>query len=157
MLVVRGLCSFTSISLLYTSVQLMPLSDAVVLQFLSPLMVALAAPLLLKELPSRCAAVLCQITVHPVVMQMLHCPAMIVVIMSFLYDHDTYTSKCELTNCRLIWVCVPMCLVGVLLTAQPSVLFGSRGSMSISQAGIAVGITQVCNCHRPIMLLRLAT
>ncbi|KAL3130167.1 hypothetical protein ABBQ38_008475 [Trebouxia sp. C0009 RCD-2024] len=103
MLVVRGLCSFTSISLLYTSVQLMPLSDAVVLQFLSPLMVALAAPLLLKELPSR-----------------------------------------------LIWVCVPMCLVGVLLTAQPSVLFGSSGSMSISQAGIAVGTTQAAfaACHK---------
>ena len=58
MLVVRGLCSFTSISLLYTSVQLMPLSDAVVLQFLSPLMVAAAAPLLLKQLPSRCPSVL---------------------------------------------------------------------------------------------------
>lgn len=53
MLVVRGLCSFTSISLLYCSVQLMPLSDSVVLQFLSPIMVALAAPLLLHEMPSR--------------------------------------------------------------------------------------------------------
>ncbi|KAL3152963.1 hypothetical protein ABBQ38_011993 [Trebouxia sp. C0009 RCD-2024] len=95
MLVVRGLCSFTSISLLYTSVQLMPLSDAVVLQFLSPLMVAIAAPLLLKELPSR-----------------------------------------------WIWVCVPMCLVGVLLTAQPSVLFGAHGAMSVSQGGVAVGIMQ---------------
>ena len=53
MLVVRGLCSFASIFLLYTSLQLMPLSDSVVLQFLSPIMVAFAAPLLLKELPSR--------------------------------------------------------------------------------------------------------
>lgn len=53
MLVVRGLCSFASIILLYTSLQLMPLSDSVVLQFLSPIMVAIAAPLLLKELPSR--------------------------------------------------------------------------------------------------------
>ena len=53
MLVVRGLCSFTSISLFYTSVQLMPLSDLVVLQFLSPIMVALAVPLLVAELPSR--------------------------------------------------------------------------------------------------------
>ena len=53
MLVVRGLCSFASIVLLYTSLQLMPLSDSVVLQFLSPIMVALAAPLILKELPSR--------------------------------------------------------------------------------------------------------
>ncbi|KAL3130170.1 hypothetical protein ABBQ38_008475 [Trebouxia sp. C0009 RCD-2024] len=51
---------------------------------------------------------------------------------------------------RLIWVCVPMCLVGVLLTAQPSVLFGSSGSMSISQAGIAVGTTQAAfaACHK---------
>lgn len=55
MLVIRDLCSFTSISLLYCSVQLMPLSDSVVLQFLSPIMVALAAPLLLHEMPSRCA------------------------------------------------------------------------------------------------------
>jgi len=35
-------------------VQLMPLSYSVVLQFLSPIMVALAAPLLLHEMPSRC-------------------------------------------------------------------------------------------------------
>ena len=53
MLITRGLCSFTSIWLLYTSIQLMPLADSVVLQFLSPVMVALAAPLLLKESPSR--------------------------------------------------------------------------------------------------------
>lgn len=50
-----------------------------------------------------------------------------------------------------------MCLVGVLLTAQPSVLFGSSGSVSISQAGIAVGITQVWNGHRLIMLLQFAS
>ena len=55
MLVICGLCSFTSISLLYCSVQLIPLSDSVVSQFLSPIMVALAAPLLLHEMPSRCA------------------------------------------------------------------------------------------------------
>ena len=50
-----------------------------------------------------------------------------------------------------------LCLVGVLLTAQPSVLFGASGSMSISQAGIAVGITQVWNGHRPTTFLRLAS
>lgn len=40
-----------------------------------------------------------------------------------------------------------MCLVGVLLTAQPSVLFGSHGAVSVSQGGVAVGIMQVGNCH----------
>lgn len=37
-----------------------------------------------------------------------------------------------------------MCLVGVLLTAQPSALFGSSASSSsISRTGVAVGIAQV--------------
>ncbi|DBA66693.1 TPA: hypothetical protein ACH3X2_002157 [Trebouxia sp. C0005] len=96
MLVIRGLCSFTSISLLYCSVQLMPLSDSVVLQFLSPMMVALAAPLLLNEMPSR-----------------------------------------------LIWMCVPLCVVGVLLVAQPTGLFGGSSASTIGATGLTVGITQL--------------
>ncbi|DBB00736.1 TPA: hypothetical protein ACH3X1_000669 [Trebouxia sp. C0004] len=108
MLVLRGLCSFISIFLLYTSIQLMPLSDSVVLQFLSPVMVAFAAPLLLKELPSR-----------------------------------------------LIWICVPLCLVGVLLTAQPSAMFGSSASSSsISPIGVAVGITQAAFAASHKMCIR---
>lgn len=47
-------------------------------------------------------------------------------------------------HCRLIWVCVPMCLLGVLLTAQPSALFGSSSAgSSISLTGVAVGVLQV--------------
>ena len=46
-------------------------------------------------------------------------------------------------NCRLIWICVPLCVVGVLLVAQPSGLFGGRGAISISATGLAVGIMQV--------------
>lgn len=83
MLVVRGLYSFTSISLLYTSVQLMPLSDAVVLQFLSPLMVAVAAPLLLKELPSRCASAVL-VSIQSSSMHLLYCPAIIAFAVSAL-------------------------------------------------------------------------
>ena len=46
--------------------------------------------------------------------------------------------------CRFIWVCIPLCLLGVLLTAQPNVLFGgSPSSHSISRTGIAVGLCQV--------------
>lgn len=50
---IRGLCSFTSVSLLYLSVSLMPLSNSVVLQFMSPLFVAVAAPLVLGEQPNK--------------------------------------------------------------------------------------------------------
>ncbi len=46
--------------------------------------------------------------------------------------------------CRLIWVCVPMCLLGVLLTAQPSAIFGSSASsLAISPIAVGVGVTQV--------------
>jgi len=38
-----------------------------------------------------------------------------------------------------------MCLVGVLLTAQPYVMFGTTAS--ISQAGIVVGMSQVRADH----------
>lgn len=49
-----------------------------------------------------------------------------------------------LGNCRLICICVPLCVVGVLLVAQPSGLFGGRGATSISAAGLVVGLMQVC-------------
>jgi hypothetical protein len=48
-----------------------------------------------------------------------------------------------LDNCRLIWMCVPLCVVGVLLVAQPTGLFGGSSATSIGAAGLAVGITQV--------------
>ena len=44
---------------------------------------------------------------------------------------------------RLIWICVPLCVVGVLLVAQPIGLFKGRGANSIGAAGLAVGILQV--------------
>lgn len=49
----RGVFSFASVAALFFSVTLLPLSDALVLQFLSPSMVAVAAPLLIHEIPSR--------------------------------------------------------------------------------------------------------
>jgi len=46
-----------------------------------------------------------------------------------------------------------MCLVGVLLTAQPSAVFGSStSSSSISRIGVAVGITQVHVAHETSIL-----
>ncbi len=62
-----------------------------------------------------------------------------------------YTSACTAlaqlavnATCRLVWVWVPMCFTGVLLTAQPSALFDSSATVNaISNTGIAVGITQV--------------
>ena len=43
-------------------------------------------------------------------------------------------------------MCVPICLFGVLLTAQPDALFGSStSSNSISRIGAAVGFLQVMN------------
>ena len=57
-LLLRGACSFVSVSALFWSVTLLPLADALVLQFLSPLMIAVMAPLLIQEKPSRyCAGV----------------------------------------------------------------------------------------------------
>lgn len=80
-------------------------------------------------------------------MQLLYCPGTTAFIVSALLAEQN-----ELCTCRWIWVCVPMCLVGVLLTAQPSVLFGAHGAMSVSQGGVAVGIMQVGNCHESTML-----
>lgn len=53
-------------------------------------------------------------------------------------------SNFVLDNCRLIWMCVPLCVMGVLLVAQPTALFGGSSATSIGAAGLAVGITQVC-------------
>ncbi len=41
-------------------------------------------------------------------------------------------------------MCVPLCVVGVLLVAQPIGLFGGSSATSVGAAGLAVGITQVC-------------
>ncbi|KAK9840446.1 hypothetical protein WJX74_009986 [Apatococcus lobatus] len=53
LLVVRGLLGFLSISGVYWSLKLLPLSDATVLQFIAPLFVTVLAPLILHESPSR--------------------------------------------------------------------------------------------------------
>ena len=50
---VRGLLGFLSISGVYWSLKLLPLSDATVLQFIAPLFVTVLAPLILHENPSR--------------------------------------------------------------------------------------------------------
>ena len=56
MLVIRGLCSFTSISLLYCSVRLMPLSDSVVLQFCLPSWLLLQLPCCFTRCPAGACA-----------------------------------------------------------------------------------------------------
>ncbi|KAL0021247.1 hypothetical protein WJX79_009384 [Trebouxia sp. C0005] len=43
---------------------------------------------------------------------------------------------------RLIWMCVPLCVVGVLLVAQPTGLFGGSSASTIGATGLTVGITQ---------------
>ncbi|KAK9864028.1 hypothetical protein WJX84_012187 [Apatococcus fuscideae] len=53
LLVIRGLLGFLSISGIYWSLKLLPLSDATVLQFIAPIFVAILAPLILHENPSR--------------------------------------------------------------------------------------------------------
>ncbi len=50
---VRGILGFLSISGVYWSLKLLPLSDATVLQFIAPLFVSVLAPLILHENPSR--------------------------------------------------------------------------------------------------------
>ena len=59
-LLLRGVCSFVSVSALFWSVTLLPLADALVLQFLSPPMIAVMAPLLIQEKPSRCRFFRCE-------------------------------------------------------------------------------------------------
>lgn len=53
LLLFRGLLGWASGATLYASVQYLPISDATVLSFLSPVWVALMSPLLIKEIPSR--------------------------------------------------------------------------------------------------------
>ena len=62
LLVVRGLLGFLSISGIYWSLKLLPLSDATVLQFIAPIFVSVLAPLILHENPSRCAGLVHQLS-----------------------------------------------------------------------------------------------
>lgn len=55
LLLVRGVLGWASGATLYASVQYLPISDATVLSFLSPVWVALTSPLVIKEIPSRYA------------------------------------------------------------------------------------------------------
>ena len=41
-------------------------------------------------------------------------------------------------------MCVPLCVVGVLLVAQPIGLFGGSSATHVGAAGLAVGIAQAC-------------
>lgn len=95
LLVLRGVLGFCSVSSLYLAVALLPLADASVLSFLSPIFVAVLGPVVLKERSS------------------------IGVLLG-----------------------IPVAMIGVVLVAQPSFLFG--GSRGISGLGIAVGICQAC-------------
>lgn len=52
LLVGRGLCGFTGITLWYSALLLLPLADVVVFSFLTPLIVALLSSLLVNEQPS---------------------------------------------------------------------------------------------------------
>ncbi|EFN50789.1 hypothetical protein CHLNCDRAFT_142523 [Chlorella variabilis] len=95
LLVLRGVLGFCSVSSLYLAVALLPLADASVLSFLSPIFVAALGPIILKERSS--------------------------------------------TGTLLG---IPVAMVGVVLVAQPGIVFG--GEDHISKLGVAVGITQAC-------------
>lgn len=87
--------------------QLLPVTDALVLGLLSPILVAAASPLVLGEPAGRGVA-----------------------------------------------LALPLCVVGVVLVAQPSFLFGGGGAGALSLVGVAVGIAQVCVWAVPPALLR---
>ncbi|KAL4431065.1 hypothetical protein ABPG75_006321 [Micractinium tetrahymenae] len=53
LLAIRGCLGFVSVAFMYIAVRLLPLSDAVSLAFLAPLLVAALSPLLLHERPPR--------------------------------------------------------------------------------------------------------
>ena len=52
LLICAGICLY------YTALQLLPLADVVVFGFLTPLIVALLSPLLVKEQPSWCVSMI---------------------------------------------------------------------------------------------------
>jgi len=56
LLALRGALGFAAISSMYSAVSLLPLADAAALSFLSPVVVALSAPCVLREPPSQGAA-----------------------------------------------------------------------------------------------------
>lgn len=64
----RGLVGFCGISLWYSALLLLPLSDVVVFGFLTPLLVALLSPLLIKELPSKMVLAMTPVCIAGVVM-----------------------------------------------------------------------------------------
>lgn len=68
LLVLRGCLGFGAVSSLYWSLQYLPLSDALVLTFLSPLLVAALAPVFNKELPSLIVVVAMVISLGGVIM-----------------------------------------------------------------------------------------
>jgi hypothetical protein len=42
---------------------------------------------------------------------------------------------------RGVWMAIPLCVVGVVLVSQPTVIFG--GSQAVSAIGVALGLSQV--------------
>ncbi|KAL4432832.1 hypothetical protein ABPG77_008158 [Micractinium sp. CCAP 211/92] len=95
LLVLRGVLGFLAVTFLYLAVGMLPLADASVLSFLSPIFVAALSPFILGERSSR----------------------------------GTLLG-------------IPVAMLGVLLVAQPSFLFGSRAGGGISLVGVLVGVCQ---------------
>lgn len=101
LLLVRGVLGWASGATLYASVQYLPISDATVLSFLSPVWVALTSPLLIKESPSRYGGV--------VVPRSQQQPSPV---------------------CRMVWAVLPACIAGVILVSQPTFLFTHAAPLS---------------------------
>ncbi|KAK9828954.1 hypothetical protein WJX72_003023 [[Myrmecia] bisecta] len=107
MLFLRGLFGFGSISCLYWVVDLLPLSDAMVLTFLAPLIVACLGPMVLKEPFAK-------VTVYA----------------------------------------IPLSVLGVVLIAKPTALFGRR-KVPISSKGVFIGCLQPIFSAAAKMMVRL--
>lgn len=117
------------ICLWYTALLLLPLSDVVVFGFLTPLIVALLSPLLVKEHPSWCAELLsnrvCCLPLQP-------------------YCINGYCDAGHLTRrngvCRMVLAMTPVCIIGVILCLKPPFIFG--GKQHLNSAGIAAALFQ---------------
>lgn len=133
LLLVRGVLGWASGATLYASVQYLPISDATVLSFLSPVWVALTSPLLIKEIPSR--------YVEGVVFFLVfnNKDHLFSTIPSQPIHHPSTTHPPHPPP-SMVWAVLPACIGGVLLVSQPTFLF--KHAAPLSGIGVLLGCLQ---------------
>ncbi|MEW5301599.1 MAG: hypothetical protein WDW36_004450 [Sanguina aurantia] len=138
----RGLLGFGSVSSIYWAVALLPLGDATLLSFLAPLFVAVSAPMLLGEVPSRhamCAVPACHVAcsmLHEATNKEHHCGMRVNV------EQPTKAPPPNPLRIATLSQKPPqlqVCFIGVLLVAKPGT--GLQGS-ALPVLGVAVGVAQ---------------